>query len=1325
MANANNPRGSDGTSDDDEIPRADEIAAIFGVSTARDINEMLPKHRKVLQRISRTIRHLARIEAQRENEMNFAARNGSDSYIADVLRREPIFTFLIDGLRGAGKTSLAITIRHFLEKLAAEQRGDAAPTSLAPLLFGAAPLRNHDNQREDCLQIGENKRVYVHALPLMKPDDMDMSESIMEAVFAQMQARLNAEIARDRASPAPNRQRQERAAALLRRLTGDVAKGWYFARSMGVEALMNDSMSFDEYIERRAEEATVSHVRVAAWRAFVIDYLDFFDAQMLGIFVDDTDVSRNLIVDLLHSIRMFFSHPRIFSVVAANLHLTRQKLLAETMSQLSGAFETLREKDSYTARFWREFERDNLEEYLAKVFPRPLRSFISLGPEDFRRLLRLRAERGAAPGPQSEQGVSFVYFCTGLMSDLLNHFLKSAQKTRSNMRYLLNQRPVRMDAVALDKASTRAAENYLALWMLRNHYVEHLGPRSARHLNQFAQMVDPRFSLDPKPDRTADGSLRRVSVAVFTDPLNFQAVQRLTDHDANVVDWVNSQEMSSQWRDGPWIKINKLKLTPKNPTYHYILYRLDLEFAKPDHANQNANFPIFLLPEPSGRNIWTPEIWETEDRTAFSQAMREGLTSSAEANPMELQEYPLRLRQETQGLARTFSNPIIPANCLYFKDLSAIPDLAWKWRDKGADHRRCFGQFPIRFVDSAFELERADPQNEYFRRVVLLYASFPLMTPVPSDEFIDGAYPLIDYELSSIGVKPKAGQRHTNEIATSKRPINWIDEGASILASVIQRESLGSSAPLANLSRAQHQRFSRSALAATALRLGQRDVDTSYTEGVGASGQATTSDLEKKDRRTRYDSARNDENKPIVLDARYLADDIMGVAPRYTRLLNDVRRANHALRIYQKELNDYAYMHASALTSVERDKETSSESGAYPLRPFQHSRNDRYRLFDLGALRAALGLAEIVPAHNGAAPEPTFSRRVRYVSAFRYGALGAERGADRDDPFWDELISETHDETTIRLKFSTGLTSVATIPTEGPFCIRLGNAGAQTQQSEAAEKPDPFISIALGALFDENGARRDELTTFLPSADDNESSVFEWLLDTSKIDHSARSRAMRAWLLFLWGVGPCLSSLMHLDVMGEIYRVMSPSLAGVHAEWRKLTPGALLAHDRLNEHSAAFKTAQASARQSLRLWRRTLRTAEALAYLFARALEVNLAKDLNHIAQEPTEPGPGVQKPTFRPLPDMSIATLGLRLYAPEQKPAQTSAEPGAAAKDGEGWFGGVIQDILLRLQLAQIYCGMLEERIVGADIVAPEDLKVISDKEIMTDQDQDQDQDE
>lgn len=1292
--------------------QTDRIASSLGVSESRNLSALLPKHREILFRVMRILRSISVAEANTQAAFGFTSSGEKKSYKLDVRRREPIITFLIDGVRGAGKTSLALTIRRYINLYSIEQAGGVSETDEWGEIFAesngaASPTR---------LKEFPGNRTSFHTLPMLKPDDMDVSESIMEAIFAQMLIKLKISISELEASETDERRLAE-ARKLRDRLNNDVAKGWYFAKRLGVEALLNDSMSFEDYIDRRADEASSSHNRVNAWREFVVDYLDFYGSQMLGIFIDDTDISRHLVVDLLHSIRMFFGHPRIFSVVAANLHTTRQRLLADTMSELSDAFRTLRTLDSYTASFWREFERDNLEEYLAKVFPRQLRNFIKLGDQDIRELLNI------SPDQTTCGDNSFIQFCTSQMSSRVTNVLRNAKETKPLVGYHIDFPSTRFNPTTAAHVEPRPVEDYLALWLLRNHYAAQLTPRSARHLNQFTDMI----AQGPLSQNAVNVHRRRVAVAIFTEPLNFQIVQRLTDHDSNVMDWINSQTVSSNWRGGRELKINKLTLTPKSPSYHYILFRLDLEFAKPDHANQNANFPMSLLPEPSGRKVWTPEIWQLSNRDSFERALRRGNSPGTKGSSPRL-----RLRQDLQGLARTFSSPVIPANCLYLKDLRALPDLAWAWNTKQLDHRRAFGQFPVRHADNTFRLLKTDPRDDYFQQVVLLYSSFPLMSPVPPNEFVVDASALIDLELCNMGLSVESTEDSilATTIGKRNRPLNWINEGASLLAEPIKRVGLGQNGPLLSLNSEQHRGFSTEALADEAVRLGLRDVDTTEKNQ-----EDTTGGSESYWRRKRNKLRETGE---LVPSARFLAEDVVAIVPRYTRIMNDVRRAYHALRILERDLNDYAFARHFEKPNLEKkagsvrvdnaeESRADDQEGLAFASPFIHSNNDRYRLIGVQKFRAVLGLANFSDTEIGNQHRNDGPLDARY---------SIRDEGDNIDSAWGMHLDETR---TNGEKESITTTKICW---DNNSCeVPLLEIAAEENRKEGEEKSEYRIKIK-GQEIEDSKFIMTELAKLFTKNDVNYNKNLTIILNTRRTEDSKRSRVLRSRLLFLWGIGPCLSSLIHLDVMGRLYDCMNPEvtdlkqkLNALYGCWYDKTDAAEKQTDKdpvkLGQQTRQFEneiklitaklqeafqpegkakfapteakqteSAKQVAMRSLTNWQSTLATAEALVYLFARALEVNYEDDFKSVSRKKIRDDVNDDLPDsssstetksienrdavkFRPLPDMSISTLGIRLIGKECEPV-----------DDESYFGGIVYDTITRLQLAQIYSSILRERL-------------------------------
>ncbi len=1286
---------------DSDSDGAHRSAKRFGVSEFTRIEDLLPKQKKILRRVMMQILQIARDENQhKEERYPFSAKADQSAYLDDIRRREPVFTFLIDGIRGSGKTSLGKTILGFLESYSHDQRSSKTSgmewRNILPAGGGS------DFSCPEVLGKGDESRMSIHCLPLIKPDDMDVSETIMEAIFSRMLTKLEARIDElDRAErQARDEQKLEEGRKLKRKLNSGVAKGWYFARSMGVEALMHDSMSFEDYIERRADEARSSHERIDAWREFVVEYLDYFDAMLLGIFVDDTDISRHLTVDLLHSIRLFFCHPRIVSVVAANLHTTRHKLLSANLTDMSEAFKTLRERDSYTATFWREFERDNLEEYLTKVFPRQRRNFIKLDEGDFAQLLKIWSPRGVlgsereGKGDKLEAGKptphSFIEFCTSQMSKRLNdklltlrHLIKedAGEGTeRSNLENDNNKNyaPIKKNA----------GEDYLALWLIRNHYAEYLIPKSARHINQFADMVAEQ---DPIRDPMSSDS-RRVAVAIFTEPLNFQIVQRLADHDANVMDWINAQKVVGAWRGNRTIRINALDLTQKNRSYFYILFRLDLELAKPYRPYENPSFPITLLPVPSGKKVWTPEIWRHWDEEKIEFEYNDRLFGEEKGKDGKWE--TVRLRQDLQGIARTFSNPIVPANCLYLKDLRSIPDLAWEWDTDKEDGRRTFGQFPVRYVDTIFNIGSADPREDYFKKVVLLYASFPLLPPIPPDEFtVDNAI-LIDIELCNLGLREEKpgsfdvvrntlkGQIRPN---VRNRPINWIDEGARLLADPIRQASLGRTAPLLSLPTENYRGFSRSALTRTAMKLGLRRVDKDKKAKKDEKN-------EKRDKTYAelYEDAQdllaNAGDGEFVKHPCLLADDVVSIVPRYVRILDDVRRSYHALRIFEGDLNDYAFTDRSIElaretmeTSTSNGDQSRAEEGgnnendkrASP-KPFTHSRNNRYRLIGIKTLRAVLGLRE----------KSDLPRSKDALDTKRY-CLGTDDNLDESDKTWGLDIFEKNDGSELKISLPKNLR----VRERNILSIKVEN-----MKDEGLKNPVIGLSSAISTVDWEN-EKFSSRKAFINLNEDNK--IFSSMFDTRKaapgqddgLDEARRIRLIRSRLLFLWGIGPCLSSLIHLEVMGGIYDEMQQSVSELASKLPDLDDRGVDWKDDSN-HPIGDPWAKAKkvALLTLAEWEKVLIFADVLIFLYAQNLRVNLRRDVEAARkkqrQAETEGEKDKDKQNadaarFQPMPDFSPKTLGIKLNG-----------------DHTSKLEGVFGDTLKRVHLALIYIDIVRERL-------------------------------
>lgn len=1251
---------------------------VRGVFAARNFQkEILPQQRKIIQRITADVLQIGLSEVDVEMVLRKTGLP-NNAYLSDAMSRQPHQSFLIDGPKGAGKTTLLVNLRCLLQQIGPNgvSRKEPHAFDLREVKGPFMEYSGRDLAQCQRLAVDGASRYLVHALPLIRPDSMEDHESVMETVFAEMTAQIAGEI--DHSKNSASKEAAERRTALKKLkedLHGDVAKGWYFARKFGVEALLNDSISYEDYIDRRSEQAVVSHQRVNRWKEFVSRYLDTFSSQLLAIFIDDTDVSAELSADLLHTIRMFFCHPRIVVVMAGNLHATRQRLLSRAMADTAQAYRGLRSPQSFTASFWRNFERESLEEYLAKVLPRPYRHFIK--PSQLDAAMLLRSPDELATGP------SLVDYCSEQMRVRLPEFLKeraTTVRTGASDRQLRVSRYERLlDLSQKQNRYHKEAENHIALWLLRNHYIAQISPQTARHINQFRAMIER-----PNPPIDLDTSARRVMVALFTHPGNHPVLQRQTDYDSDAAAWMNQQEVRTKWRGARWLQLNELRLPIGSPAYELLLFRWDLILARPESAWLSPGFATSMLPEPSGRKIWAPEVWQCEDRDAPSRFLGYPGKGDSKGSPawqiIDLPNSRVRFRQEMLGLARVFSSPIIPANCLYFKDLRTIPDLAWSWDEKEDDseYRRFFDQFPVRNVDNMFRLDRYDPRNDYFRDVVLVFASYPLVQAVPSEEFIVGAKPLHEVELSDLHALLDNDSKPAPDTGDARKTGPAVSDTRKALA---LQELKACSSGLANQLRkalSGHEKAILHAKPKTIHTLSPPKLAFYYAQNSSVS---SSSSQQRWFGSGPSGGEKAHDNSNAVENVQKLVSHLF---PRYHRILNDVRRSYHAMRIFEGDIQNY-----SRILKLQREGSQSGNSGTIEFAPwptpFEHSRNDSYTIVGLAKFRSLLGLALTAPdavrdADPSSDPGGVFDSRYwapsldkekapdRMACLVQPFSSSVVEHIERGEPHGDRLIarigvgcfnhnfyhpgermpptdrSELISKAAYRFEFRQNENS------EGPFAKRKWTRAGLGTSHPSTDEPESFAALL-----------RELATETAPDENGIKSLRFRPLFDTNDEFDAHLSRMYRSLLLTLWGIGPCLSSLIHLEVMGRHY--------------------GSLGDDGLNVKLEAIG-------RQLDDWEVSLSFGMTAVVALARTLEVNLAKDLK-IAQDFNDAKLKADRkakdnddlaqlwkrfPKYCAMPDISIAPLGLRLFSEGPAP------------DVERRFSGIIADTLMRLQLGQYY---------------------------------------
>jgi hypothetical protein len=617
----------------------------------------------ILRRVLTGIYAIAEREAR--NEIN------ETGYRADQDTQHPHQVFLIDGARGSGKTSLLLTIQHNLKYLGRPQNwrlGDAAK-SPPPRLFS-----DHDDKSGQFSRFQhehrspEGQRQTAFYLPVLFPSDLEMGQSIMEGLLALM-IRSIEEMRKFKESVKQEglEQWKKEADALVKKANREVAKGWFLSKNAGIDAILRDSADYKDYLNKRGEANVASFERVEVWRSFVKSFLHFFRSELLVVFFDDTDVAPETTRDILHTMRIFLDHPRIVTVIAANLHAMRQSVLLDGMSELRIPMGALRNEAHASARDWRRFVRRQIEEYLEKVLPRPFRQYIQVdhGPANIRRVSTFeqtsvagrsadrpstiagtrRSRKSNDPNESDFQKIfdykNFDYLCGGMINDTRDAFLEKKQE--AHFRSLDD-----CQEIADDNERT-AIENYMAWWILRHWYAEALRPRSARHMNALREFARIKLE-DSNSDAPSAGTPRkRLAVVLFESPDNFELIQRFGDEDKRVVQWLLRQKVQSAWRDQRYIEIDERKIHERTYSYQYLFFRIDLGIAMPVHENVDETPPRGFLPEPSGPNL-----------VGFRRF------------------FPGMSTSRLFGVARDLHHTLIPANCIYMADIDALPDIAWK-----------------------------------------------------------------------------------------------------------------------------------------------------------------------------------------------------------------------------------------------------------------------------------------------------------------------------------------------------------------------------------------------------------------------------------------------------------------------------------------------------------------------------------------------------------------------------------------------------------------------------------------------------------------------
>jgi hypothetical protein len=549
----------------------------------------------------------------------------------------------IDGGRGSGKTYTLLSIERALRELPVCVHGPKISNDWKDFFDEAIEEKVFKNLQSRA----DPRKALSHVLRIIFPGDMEGDESLMETIFASMRDTLvppqdddpldSAEVA-ERKKRLRDPETKKKSDELARELRESVAEGWYFARHFGHDAIIRDSIDYRDFVERFERESHKSANRIRQWRGFVDKYLDFHNAVMLVVLLDDSDIQPELAQNILHAIRMFLNHPRIVTVLAGNIRAMRANLLHLAMRRISSSTRALTQHDQQTAQEWRRSERRAIEEYLEKVLPPAQRFFLrapTLQPQS------------SSTTPDKSPKVSDFKKLTKL--ELLEICLKRFLDTRDKFLTVKFNLALRREILFEDQPSSgqqRTIADFLSWWVFANRYADLLAPKSARQIATFGHyFVRDVKKLDSEGKQFA---VKRLPVMLHDVPDNFMLVQRFTDEDASVSRWVSQQALSSVWVGQRMFLINGREIPQGSYTYDYLRYRLDIGLSMPIRDNAEESVSERLLPLVRGRR----------HIRRFYQPRN------------------MPRQQRRYGVSKLMDHAAIPSNCAYFSDLAALPDVS-------------------------------------------------------------------------------------------------------------------------------------------------------------------------------------------------------------------------------------------------------------------------------------------------------------------------------------------------------------------------------------------------------------------------------------------------------------------------------------------------------------------------------------------------------------------------------------------------------------------------------------------------------------------------
>jgi len=1037
-----------------------------------DVAELLGDQRKSLQRILLRIRDIADNEGREE-----VAASGDKAYLKQLRTRRPRQVFFIDGARGAGKTSLLLTVREYLSYLGDANKwclGDSDGLQIIRALrvFAKEALKHeHPALKDDdqlCTQhyasgirVGSDDRRVACSLDILFPSDLEGGQPVMEGIFAFMHRKLDDEIDRlEHEKPSDWNKRVDEARKLKNKLVRKISPGWYLSRSDGSDAIIRDSADYHDYLKKMGDAGVIAFSRVHAFRDFVVDYLKFFKAELLAVFFDDTDVSPSVTRDILHTIRIFLDHPRIVTILAGHLKSMRQSLLWEYMRDIKEPIDAAAETEGTTATEWRQFQQQQVEEYLEKVLPRQFRNLIRV--EHMNDLDDHATEEedddddeGTDGGNTDKEredksdfaaifGETFNKYC----AEVQNKFLPEFAKAKHEAYY--NDSISRLEIQ--DERQRSDLENWMAWYFFRHRYSDQLKPRSVRVKVTMKSMAMPAKESPFHSDKVPGDFRRRLAVFLFDNPDNYELIQRFGDTDTRVMRWLRRQQVRSKWTGERYFEINGNKIYEGTYSYSFISFRTDLGIGTPVRENPDDRPPLGLFGKPLGLNL-------IADRPF----------------------YPAMHRQRLFGVAAMLRHSLIPANCLYMWDLQCLPDILWQDESNPKSNpwgSRLIYEWPNMFVfetsdwnsgvhrekDTARAVEEGTRLKNYLINVLVPFASIDL------GGFVKSTWQLMDY--------PDARKETHREPDAQK--------GDYPPRSLLREEALNRKALSKIVERADIVRRRYDYLEAIGKEsLGSSSVSKASQDLIGEWGELLM-DVLLPDEQARIVSAGDEQPKAWekldLEETEYhsVTSMLREHLRSYQWILNDLRKAHHAARVFSNDVS-------STQRFVPREGPAKAGSAAFlsrnRTRQDQFAKTDRYTVITIDSLS-------------------------RWV--FQSNFLRDQYGSD-------EVAKESP---ALEFPEETASTAKKTLIAD---LIEIYGVSRPKEKSKIVFRP---ANLEKGVKKTSENFKSSDWPIDLPTSGPGKKTFRE---------AAAAARLAKAYFFFILGIAPCIPSLVHVEVASHCY----------------------------------------------------------------------------------------------------------------------------------------------------------------------------------------------